>query len=116
MGTDRTRVYVADDHPIFREGLVRAVKARPDLALVGDSGDGVTALEDIRSERPDVAVLDVRMPGMDGTQLLAAIAREGIGTRVVFLSAYVDSDIVYRAVAMGAGAYLSKEADRDAIC
>ena len=111
----RVRVFVADDHPMYREGLVRAIRERPDLELVGECADGRTALPEIRRLTPDVAVLDVRMPGLTGTEVLNAIARERIATRVVFLSANVDSDLVYRAVALGAAAYLSKEADRAAI-
>jgi two-component system nitrate/nitrite response regulator NarL len=111
----RVRVFVADDHPMYREGLVRAIRDRPDLELVGESADGRTALPEIRRLAPDVAVLDVRMPGLTGTEVLNAIARERIATRVVFLSAHVDSDLVYRAVALGAAAFLSKEADRAAI-
>ena len=112
---DRVRVFVADDHPMYREGLVRAIKERPDLELVGQSGDGRTALPEIRRLAPDVAVLDVRMPGLTGTEILNAIAREQLATRVIFLSAHVDAELVYRAIAMGAAAYLSKEADRSAI-
>jgi two-component system nitrate/nitrite response regulator NarL len=111
----RVRVFVADDHPMYREGLCRAIKERPDLELVGESADGRTALPEIRRLTPDVAVLDVRMPGLTGTEVLNAIARERIETRVVFLSAHVDSELVYRAVALGAAAYLSKEADRSTI-
>jgi two-component system nitrate/nitrite response regulator NarL len=111
----RVRVFVADDHPMYREGLVRAIKERPDLELVGECADGRTALPEIRRLTPDVAVLDVRMPGLTGTEVLNAIARERIATRVVFLSAHVESELVYRAVALGAAAYLSKEADRATI-
>ncbi|MBI5106234.1 MAG: response regulator transcription factor [Solirubrobacterales bacterium] len=111
----RVRVYVADDHPMYREGLVRAIRERPDLEVVGESSDGRTALPEIRDLAPDVALLDVRMPGLSGTDVLNAIAREHLPTRVVFLSAHVDSDLVYRAVAMGAAGYLSKEADRATI-
>jgi two-component system, NarL family, nitrate/nitrite response regulator NarL len=111
----RVRVFVADDHPMYREGLVRAIKERPDLELVGESADGRDALPEIRRLTPDVAVLDVRMPGLTGPEVLNAIARERIATRVVFLSAHVDSDLVYRAVALGAAAYLPKEADRATI-
>jgi two-component system nitrate/nitrite response regulator NarL len=113
--TPRVRVYVADDHPVYREGLVRAIRERPDLELVGQGSDGREALPEIRKVEPDVAVLDVRMPGLDGMEVLNAIKRDDLSTRVVFLSAYVESDLVYRAIAMGAGAYLSKEADRAAI-
>ena len=112
---DRVRVFVADDHPMYREGLVRAIRERPELELVGEAADGRDALPAIRTLQPDVAVLDVRMPGLTGTEVLNAITREHLSTRVIFLSAHVDSDLVYRAVAMGAAAYLSKEADRSTI-
>ncbi len=112
---DRVRVFVADDHPMYREGLVRAIRDRPELDLVGTSGDGRAALPAIRQLSPDVAVLDVRMPGLSGPDILNAIVREHLPTRVVFLSAHVDSELVYRSIAMGASAYLSKEADRSVI-
>jgi two-component system nitrate/nitrite response regulator NarL len=112
---ERVRVFVADDHPMYREGLVRSIDDRPELELVGVSGDGRDALPAIRELRPDVALLDVRMPGLSGTDILNAITRERLPTRVVFLSAYVESELVYRSIAMGAAAYLSKEADRSQI-
>ena len=70
-------VLVADDHPIYREGIVRAIKDRPELELVAEAGDGREALDQIRELKPQVAVLDIRMPGLDGTQVLAAMRREG---------------------------------------
>jgi two-component system nitrate/nitrite response regulator NarL len=113
---ERTRVYVADDHPLYREGVVAAIRERPDLELVGEAGDGKRALEDIMRLKPDVAVLDVKMPGVDGVRVLNALRRDGASTRVLFLSAYLDSAIVYRAVAAGAAAYLSKDSGRQTIC
>src|SRR3954466_3265088 len=98
----RVRVYVADDHPVYREGVVRAIKERPDLELVGEASDGRETLDRLKDLQPDVAVLDVKMPGLDGTDVLNAIGRDGLATRVVFLSAYVDSAVVYRAVAAAA--------------
>lgn len=113
---ERVRVLVADDHPLYREGIVRAVKERPDLELVGESGDGREALEQIRELRPDVAVLDIRMPGLEGTQILSAIRRDGLATEVVFVSAFMESELAYRTVADGAKGYLSKESSRQEIC
>ncbi len=112
----RVRVFVADDHPVYREGVARAIKARPEFELVGEAEDGREALETIRQIKPDVAILDVQMPGLQGSEVLHAIKRDGVPTRVVLLSAHVDSETVYRAVASGAGAYLSKESSRDRIC
>lgn len=112
----RVRVFVADDHPVYREGVARAIKARPEFELVGEAEDGRQALERIQVLVPDVAVLDVQMPGLQGSEVLHAIKRDGVSTRVVLLSAHVDSETVYRAVASGAGAYLSKESSRERIC
>jgi two-component system nitrate/nitrite response regulator NarL len=114
--SQRVRVLVADDHPIYREGIVRAIKERPDLELVGEAGDGRDALDQIKSEKPDVAVLDIRMPKLEGTQVLSAIRRDGIDTEVVFLSAFMESELAYRTVAEGAKGYLSKESSRQEIC
>jgi two-component system nitrate/nitrite response regulator NarL len=112
----RIRVVVADDHPVYREGIVRAVKERPELELVAEVGNGREALARIEELRPDVAVLDMRLPGLDGRQLLNAIERETVPTRVLFVSAYLDSEIVYAAIGGGARGYLSKEATRQQIC
>jgi two-component system, NarL family, nitrate/nitrite response regulator NarL len=112
----RVRVFVADDHPLVREGLLRAVGEQPGLELVGSAGDGREALEAIRELKPDVALLDVKMPELDGIAVVRAVAREELPTRVVFLSAYVDSAIAYRALAEGAAGFLSKEASSQSIC
>ncbi|MEY2535273.1 MAG: two-component system, NarL family, nitrate/nitrite response regulator NarL [bacterium] len=112
----RATVYVADDHPVFRDGLARAIRQRDDLELVGEAADGRTALAEIRSVEPDVALLDVSMPGIDGLEVLHAIARDRIRTTVVLLSAHVAPEVVYRSISMGAANYLTKQADRDEIC
>jgi two-component system, NarL family, nitrate/nitrite response regulator NarL len=111
----RVSVVVADDHPLFREGIERAVRERPDLELSGSATDGREALELIRDRDPRVAVLDLRLPGLDGLQILNALTRDGAGTRVLFLSASGDPELVYRAVQGGAAGYFRKEADRQAI-
>ncbi|HSI80568.1 MAG TPA: response regulator transcription factor [Solirubrobacterales bacterium] len=113
---ERVTVFVADDHPVYREGIVRAVKERPDLELVGEAGDGRDALDQIRVLRPDVALLDIRMPGLDGTQVLAALRRDSIPTEVLFISAFMESELAYRTVAEGAKGYLSKASARTEIC
>src|SRR5688572_17599905 len=106
----RTAVVVADDHPLFRRAVIEAIKARPSLEFVGEAGDGREALESIRETRPDVAVLDVRMPKLDGLGVLNAVVRDGLPTRVIFLTAHIDSGGAYEAVGAGAAAYLAKEA------
>jgi two-component system nitrate/nitrite response regulator NarL len=116
MRQERVRVLVADDHPVYREGIVCAINERPDLELVGDASSGREALETIRELKPAVAVLDMKMPDIDGLRMLNAIDRDGLPTRVVFVSAYVDSEIVRSGMGAGAKAYLSKASTRDEIC
>ena len=112
----RVRVLVADDHPIYREGIVRAVKERPDLELVGEAEDGRAALDEIKRVDPDVALLDIRMPGLEGPQVLNALQRDGVKTSVIFLSAFMEGELAYETVAAGARGYLSKESAREEIC
>lgn len=108
----RVRVLVADDHPLFREAIVRTIRERPEFELVGEAADGRAALEAIRELSPDVAVIDVKMPELDGLQVVSAARRDALPTRILLLSAYLDSAVVFQAVGAGAAAYLSKEADR----
>lgn len=112
----RTRVLIADDHPLFRDGLARRIKERPELELVAEAADGPAALAEIRVTRPDVAVLDIKMPGLDGIRIASAVAREDLATRVLILSAYVESAVVFKALAAGARAFLSKDSDRREVC
>lgn len=113
MSRDRVTVLVADDHPLFREGIARAVRGRPELELVGEETEGREALEAIRRLAPDVAVVDLRMPGLDGIAIANAVTRDGLATRILVLSAFTEPRLVYEAVAAGAAGYLSKDADRE---
>ena len=112
----RVRVLVADDHPLYRESVVRAVKERPEFELVAEVADGRVALAEIKRLLPDVAVLDFKMPELDALQVLNAIQRDDLPTRVVLLSAFLEGSLVFQAVAAGAAAYLSKDADRLQVC
>ena len=114
--TARVRVLVADDHPLYREGVARAIRDRRDLELVAEARDGAGALEAIGRLAPDVALLDVRLPGLDGPGVLKALRRAGDATPVLFLSAFTDGDVVHPALSAGAAGYLSKEATREEIC
>ena len=111
----RVRVVVADDHPLFRGAVVRAVRERAEFELVGEAADGRSALAAIRELEPAVALLDVKMPGLDGLQVLNAVRRDGLATRVILLSAYLDGTTAFEAVAQGAAAFLSKDADQQVI-
>jgi DNA-binding NarL/FixJ family response regulator len=109
---------IADDSDAYRSGIVRAVRAHPDLELVAEAGDGVAALAGLAELRPDVALLDVRMPRLDGFDVIRRLRalRPPAPTRVLLLSAYMDDNIVAHAKEVGADAYLSKEVSRKEIC
>jgi two-component system, NarL family, nitrate/nitrite response regulator NarL len=109
------RVVVADDHPLFREGVVRALNSSGQATVVAEVSDGRTALDKIHEFAPDVALLDYKMPDLDGLEVLQVITRDGLPTRVVLLSAFDEGSLVYRALAEGAAGYLTKEAGRDEI-
>ena len=116
MPAARVKVLLADDHPIYREGLARAIMERPELNLVAQAGSGREALDLIRDHRPDVAVLDVRMPDLDGPDVMRALRREDVEVGVLFLSAGTDGGTSYGVVADGARGYLTKDAGRQEIC
>ncbi|MBI2701593.1 MULTISPECIES: response regulator [Mycobacterium] len=113
--TDRVTVVVADDHPVMREGVVRALKGSGRVDVVAQVAEGRAALEAIKKFRPAVALLDYKMPGLDGLEVTHAIVRDGLPTSVVLLTAFDDSPVVFKALAEGASGFLTKESDADEI-
>jgi two-component system nitrate/nitrite response regulator NarL len=109
-------VVVADDHPLFRDGIVRAVRERPALKLIGEASDGREALQRICELRPDVAVLDLKLPGLDGLQVVRALRRDGVSCRVLMLSAFTEGPVVHELLSAGAAGYLSKSVERTQVC
>jgi two-component system, NarL family, nitrate/nitrite response regulator NarL len=110
------RVLAADPQPLFREAVARAIRERPELELVGEAGDGRTALSVIGAERPDVAVLDGTLGGLTAEQVLNAVGRDGLRTRVVLIGARPDPRQVYAALACGAAGYLTKDTSARDLC
>jgi DNA-binding NarL/FixJ family response regulator len=105
-------VLIADDHPVVREGLRGMLAAEPAIAVVGEASSGDEAVAMARLHRPDLVLMDLRMPGGDGVQATAGILASAPGTRVVVLTTYeTDADIV-RAVEAGAAGYLLKDTPR----
>jgi two-component system nitrate/nitrite response regulator NarL len=102
----KVRVVVGDDHPLFRDGVVRALQTSGAIDVVAEADDGVAALAMIREHRPQVALLDYRMPGLDGVEVAAAVIRDDLSTRVLLLSAHDESAIVYKAIQEGAASEL----------
>jgi len=110
-----TRVLVADDHPVYLDGLAAAIERAGDLELVATCRNGQEALERIRSEPPDVAVLDLRMPRLGAEAILMELAGE-LPCAVLVLSVTVDGDDVHECISLGAAGYIAKDADRGEIC
>lgn len=102
---------LAEDHPIYREGLARAISANPRLILVGEATDGHQVVELAEWLRPALALLDVRMPGLDGLEACSQITSLG-STRVVLLSAFAIPSLADAARQAGASGFLSKESSR----
>lgn len=103
------RAIVADDHVMFRQGLLNMLKGADDIDVVADCGDGHEALELIRRYAPDVAVLDVSMPKLDGISVARQVARELPETRVVILSMHDDPEMLERATAAKVYGFVSKD-------
>ena len=100
---------------MYREGVVRAMKESGRISVLAEAGDGRAALTAIQEHKPAVAVLDYRMPELDGLAVVTAVVRDGLPTKVLLLSATEDPATVYEALAAGAAGYLTKESDRDEI-
>jgi DNA-binding NarL/FixJ family response regulator len=107
------RVTLADDQALVRMGLRVLIEDTDDIDLVGEARDGVAALAGIRDLRPDVALLDIRMPGMDGLAVLAAVTADPAlaDTRVVVLTTFALDEYVFTALSAGASGFLVKDAD-----
>jgi two-component system nitrate/nitrite response regulator NarL len=115
QGRKRVTVLVADDHPLYREGVVRALSASGQVEIVGEAEDGRSALEQIQEHQPDVALLDYKLPELDGVAVTNAVVRDQLPTRVLLVSAFTDSGVVYQALETGAAGFVSKEARREQI-
>lgn len=107
-GSPLIRLMVVEDHPIVREGLVLILGTQADMEVVADCGDGRSAVEMHRQRRPDVTLMDLRMPGMGGVEAIQAIRAEEPGARFIVLTTYDGDEDIFRALSAGAQAYLLK--------
>jgi two-component system, NarL family, nitrate/nitrite response regulator NarL len=110
-GEPRVRVLVADDHPAMRGAFARLVREHDQLELVGEACDGLAAMEMVEAVRPDVALVDVRMPELDGLGVLARLRAAGSSVRILLISGGDDSEVAHEAIAQGAAGFLSKDAE-----
>lgn len=105
-------ILAADDHPMIRAGLAAVIGAEPDLALVAEAANGEEALEHFREHKPDVTLMDLRMPVMDGLSATRAILSESATAKIIVLTTYDGDEDIHRALAAGARGYLLKDSLR----
>jgi len=103
------RIIVADDHVIFRQGLLNLLQASKHIAVAGEAGAGPETINLVTREKPDIAILDISMPGFDGFEILQRIQSEGIKTKVIFLTMYKDTLTAKKALQSGASGYVLKD-------
>jgi DNA-binding NarL/FixJ family response regulator len=103
------RVLIADDHIIFRQGLLNLLQSASDIEVVGEAGDGAETLKLIAKERPDIAILDISMPGIDGFEILQKIREAGNKTKIIFLTMHKDSMTAKRAIQLEVSGYVLKD-------
>ena len=104
---------IVDDHPLFRQGVADALSINPNLKVIGQASHGERGLETILSLKPDIAIVDVNLPGMNGQQITHEVTAERIGTRVIMMTAYDDGEQVFHAAISGARAYCTKDIQPD---
>jgi two-component system response regulator DevR len=112
MDTPHIRLVIVDDHSIVREGLCSILNAEPDFQVVGEASNGEEALQVVARTRPDVVLLDLKMPGAPGADVCRDITAKRPETAVIILTAFLDSDMIYRCIQAGAKGYVVKDVER----
>jgi DNA-binding NarL/FixJ family response regulator len=106
--SERIRILVVDDHPLFRNGVAALLTTQPDMNLVGEAANGREAVQQFRAHHPDVTLMDLQMPEMNGVEAMIAIRSEFPDARIIVLTTYTGDVQVLRAMKVGARAYLLK--------
>jgi two-component system NarL family response regulator len=109
------RVMVVDDHPALRKGLMALIQSEPGMAVVCETGDGREAVEQYRHLRPDVVLMDLRLPGLSGVEAIMEIRKEFPDAHFIVVTTYETDEDIYRAIRAGAQSYLLKDASGDEI-
>jgi NarL family two-component system response regulator LiaR len=110
---ERIKVLIVDDHQVVRQGLRTFLELHDDVVVVGEAGDGVTAVEMVRRFEPDVVLMDLVMPGLDGITATRQVTSSGTQTQVIALTSFTEDDKVFPAIQAGASSYLLKDVSPD---
>ena len=103
------KVFLVDDHEIFRNGLKQLVNGENDMEVIGEAGDGETALQALSSLSPDIVIMDIRMPGINGVETSQVILAQQPQSKIIFFSLYDNPDYIVSALEMGASGYILKD-------
>ncbi len=106
---DHITIVIIDDHPIFRQGVADTLSLEPDFSIVGGAADGLEGMQMLRDLRPQVAIVDINLPGLNGQQVALQAAVEKLPTRIIMLTAYDDTEQKMHAMSAGAFAYCTKD-------
>ena len=112
---EKIKILLIDDHHIFREGVKKIIEMEEDLMVVGEGSDGEEALALVEELHPDVVLMDINMPKMNGVEATAAIFERSPNSKVIILSIHDEEAYVYKTLQSGANGYLLKEMDVDAL-
>ncbi|MDE2800105.1 MAG: response regulator transcription factor [Gemmatimonadota bacterium] len=111
----KIRIVVVDDHPVVRDGLIAMLNTQSDFEVVGEAGDGAEALQKVEERNPDVLLLDLEMPGVDGVETLRRLQEEKVQVRVIVFTVFDTDERIVSAMQAGAKGYLLKGAPRDEV-
>jgi DNA-binding NarL/FixJ family response regulator len=107
------RIVIADDHPVVREGIIAMIDREPDFKVIGEAKDGLDAVKLALELKPDIVLIDLRMPELDGVEAIREISATDPDIKFIILTTYSDDEYIFRGIEVGARAYLLKDAPRE---
>ena len=111
--SDNIRVFLCDDHTLFRQGIKKLLELEPDIEVVGEESDGQAMIEKLKKAAPDVILMDIAMPRMDGVTATAKVKKALSQARIIILTVYEDEPHIFNAIKAGAMGYLLKDVSID---